>query len=73
MNSRNKYTRSHAKGKVIATIMTVILLIIIALGVLDLYGVFDQDGYEPDITIPMTNTHVGWLQTYHAGAWGCAE
>lgn len=22
-----------------------------------------------DVEIPMTNTHITWIQTFHAGAW----
>ena len=70
MNPNKHYIKKHESGKVIAIVMTAILLIILAIGVLDLYGVFDKNEYEPDIIVPMTNTHVGWEQTYHFGWWG---
>ena len=63
----NYNTTKHEK-KALAVIMAVIFLMLLALIVLELCGMFDEPLWKPDAVFPMTNAKVSWLQSFFGGA-----
>jgi len=69
MKSYRKYSTNENEKKVFTVVVFLILLALVTLAVLTICGVFDQQIWKPDVSYPMANAKVTWLQTYHPGAW----
>lgn len=62
----NYNTNKHI-GARFAVTLAILLTVIIALVALNLSDIGKQKTW--DVEIPMTNTHVTWIQTYYPGPW----
>lgn len=62
----NYNTNKHSSARFAAT-MAILLTVLIALVALNLSDIGQQKTW--DVEIPMTNTHITWIQTHHAGTW----
>ena len=63
----------HKECRIFALIMTIILILIMAAGVMEVCGVFykpTEPEWKPTVIYPMANANISWLQTYHPGAMG---
>ena len=63
----NYNTNNCLRARSFLIVMAVLLTVIIALVALNLSDIGQQQTW--DVEIPMTNTHITWIQTFHAGAW----
>ena len=43
-------------------------MILIAMIVLEVCGMFEEPLWKPDTEFPIVNTHVSWMQTWYGGA-----
>ena len=62
------YNTTDKEKKVFVVIMAFIVLMILALIVLELCGMFDEPLWKPDAVFPMANANVSWLQSFYGGA-----
>ena len=70
MKSYKHYIRNKKEKKDIYTwILAAILICLIVLGVLTVCGVLEPLEWKPDVSYPMANAKISWLQSYHAGSW----
>ena len=49
--------------------MVLAVLILAALAVMEICGMFDEPVWKPATEHPLTNAQIGWLQTFRGGAW----
>lgn len=63
----NYTTRTSLRTRNFIITMAVLLSVIIALVWLNLSDIGRQKTW--DVEIPMTNSNVNWIQTYHPGPW----
>lgn len=62
------YIRKDKGSKVFAAVALIVIMILIAMIVLELCGMFEEPLWKPDVEHPIVNTHVSWMQTWHGGA-----
>ena len=69
MNKNHKYIiTKERKGQIIFVVL-IILAIVIGM----IWNELEEMNciqIKPDVTYPMTNVNISWLQTHHAGGWG---
>ena len=68
MRNYKNYIRKDKGSKVFAAVALVVIMILIAMIVLELCGMFEEPLWKPDTEFPIVNTHVSWLQTWYEGA-----
>ena len=67
MRNYKHYNRYEKESKTL-TVAAIILGLVAIIGwTLMICGMFDEPLWQPDIEIPMTNTHVSWGQTNYPG------
>ena len=62
------YIRKDKGSKVFAAVALIVIMMLIAMIVLELCGMFEEPLWKPDTEFPIVNTHVSWLQTWYGGA-----
>ena len=68
MRNYKNYIRKDKGSKVFAAAALIVIMILIAMIVLELCGMFEEPLWKPDIEFPIVNTHVSWMQTWYGGA-----
>lgn len=68
MRNYKHYNRYNPGSKAVTVIMAIVLMGLIALFVLTLLGMFDEPLWKPDVSYPLMNAQVSWLQSFHGGA-----
>ena len=68
MRNYKNYIRNNKGSKVFAAVELIVIMILIAMIVLELCGMFDEPLWKPDVEYPIVNTHVSWMQTWYEGA-----
>lgn len=64
----SKYIKKETKGQII---FVALILLAIAIGLLwNEIEAANREQYKPDISYPMANANISWMQTYHSGGWG---
>ena len=60
MRNYKHYNRYEKESKVFAAVMAFILLVLIAVFILTVIGVFDSMMWKPDAVYPMANRNITW-------------
>ena len=68
MRNYKHYNRYEKESKVFTVVVALVFLALVTMFFLTLMGVFDEPLWKPDISYPMVNTHVSWMQTWYGGA-----
>lgn len=68
MKNYRHYSKNRA-GKTVPVVISLVVLI----GMIVLNLAVPEPVLEPDVTYPMTNARISWLESYHFGSWGDAE
>ena len=68
MRNYKNYIKREPESKVLTFVIALIVLGLLVFTVLTLTGMFDEPLWKPDISYPMVNTHVSWMQTWYGGA-----
>ena len=68
MRNYKHYNRPSTGSKVFAAVALLVIMILIAMIVLEVCGMFEEPLWKPDAEFPIVNTHVSWLQTWYGGA-----
>ena len=68
---KRAYSSFEKESRIFAAVMLLIIVLILAAGVLELCGAFDNENvWEPTEVYPMANAKINWLETHHPGPWG---
>ena len=68
---KRAYSSIEKENRIFAAVMLLIIILILAAGVLELCGVFDNENvWEPTEVYPMANANISWEQSFHPGGWG---
>ena len=68
MRNYKHYIKYEKESKVFAAVLAFILLIMIAVFILAVIGIFETAMWKPDVEYPMVNTHVEWMPKLIGGA-----
>lgn len=68
MRNYKHYTRQSKGSKAFAVVALFVIMVLIAMIVLEMCGMFEEPLWQPDAEFPIVNTHVSWLQTWYGGA-----
>ena len=63
------YSTKEKMMLVAVSILMIIALVLVTLMVMEICGVFDEPVWKPATEHPLTNAHIGWMQTFRGGAW----
>lgn len=68
---KRAYSSFEKESRVFAAVMLVIVILMMAVGVLELCGVFEKEEavWKPTEIYPMANANISWMQTHHPGPW----
>ena len=69
-NNQKHYIKQERKGQIIF-IVCIMLAIVIGLAWVLIEDANDQT-WKPTAEYPMTNVHISWEQSFHAGGWNNA-
>lgn len=67
MRNYKHYNKRDKESKVFAAVCMFAMLLLIALCVLQLCGMFDEPMWKPAAEYPMVNTNISWQQTWAFG------
>ena len=67
MRNYKHYIKREKESKVFAVFALIVLLMLVALIILQMCGMFDEPLWKPDVSYPMVNTNISWLQSFHGG------
>ena len=73
MKKQKKAYDFKKESRIFAAVMLIILVLIMAVGVMDLCGVFykpEEPEWRPSVIYPMANANISWEQSFHPGGWG---
>ena len=68
MRNYKNYIRKNRGSKAFAVVALIVIMILIAMIVLEVCGMFKEPLWKPDVEFPIVNTHVSWMQTWYGGA-----
>ena len=72
MRNYKHYNRFEKESKGFCIVALIVMILLICLCVLQLLGMFDEPLWQPNVSYPMVNTNVSWMQTPHFGSWSDA-
>ena len=68
MRNYKNYIRKNRGSKAFAVVALIVIMILIAMIVLEVCGMFEEPLWKPDISYPMANKHVEWMPKLIGGA-----
>ena len=69
MNHHRHYSTKEKWMLVLISILMLAAVMLAALAVMEICGMFDEPVWKPATEHPITNAHIGWMQTFRGGAW----
>ena len=69
---KRAYSSFEKERKIFAAVMLLVIIVILAAGVMELCGVFEDKSqmWKPTEVYPMANANISWLETHYPGPWG---
>ena len=67
MRNYKQYNRYGKESKVFAAVVLVVFLLLIVFCILTLLGMFDEPLWQPNVSYPMANANISWMQSFYGG------